>query len=202
MTQAELNVLLDFLKTMADETRLRIVGLLGREPHTVGDLAQALDLTEPTISHHLARLRKLGLVNLKAIGTTRVYSLNKPALTRLTEFVLRLEEITQHEVRPTPDMTWVAALDLDAYDRKVITDTFSGTRLKHIPTKEKKLLAVLRFLAMRFEPGVTYTEREVNALLEPVNPDYAQLRRELVEYGFLQREGGGGSYWRTPPTEA
>lgn len=199
MTQAELNVLLDFLKTMADETRLRIVGLLGREPHTVGDLAQTLDLTEPTISHHLARLRKLGLVNLKAIGTSRVYSLNTPVLKRLTGFVLRLEEITQHEVRQKPDMAWVEALNLDAYDHKVFMDYFDGTRLKHIPTKEKKLLAVLRWLATQFEPGVEYTERDVNALLEPVNPDYAQLRRELVEYGFLQREGGGGSYWRTPP---
>ncbi len=196
MTQAELNVLLEFLKVMADETRLRMVGLLGAKPHTVGELAAALDLTEPTISHHLARLHKLGLVNLRAVGTTRIYRLNKPVLQRLTGFVLRLEEITQQDTRQQPDMAWVDALNLDAYDYKVFMDYFTGTRLKHIPTKQKKLLAVLRWLATRFEPGTQYTERQVNALLDQVNPDYAQLRRDLVEYGFLQREGGGGLYWR------
>jgi hypothetical protein len=69
-----------------------------------------------------------------------------------------------------------------------------------IPTRYKKLMAVLRWLATKFAPGVKYTEREVNAMLKEIHPDYARLRRELIEAKFLQREGGGGMYWRSPET--
>ena len=41
-----------------------------------------------------------------------------------------------------------------------------------------------------------YTEPEVNAILREIHADYARLRRELIEARFLQREGGGGMYWR------
>ena len=47
-----------------------------------------------------------------------------------------------------------------------------------------------------FKFEVKYTEKEVNEILEKYHIDYAQLRRELVEFGFMAREGGGGEYWR------
>ena len=55
------------LKTIADATRLRILGLLATRPHTGVELTVALDLTAPTISHHLHRLRDAGIVT--ATGT-------------------------------------------------------------------------------------------------------------------------------------
>jgi hypothetical protein len=48
---------------------------------------------------------------------------------------------------------------------------------------------------------VRYTEKQINALLTEVHPDYATLRRSLVEYGFMRRERGGGDYWLTPENE-
>jgi hypothetical protein len=53
------------------------------------------------------------------------------------------------------------------------------------------LLEVLR----RFEAGRTYTEPEVNALLRQAHDDVAFLRRELVDYRYLER--ADGSYWVT-----
>jgi len=84
----------------------------------------------------------------------------------------------------------------DEYDRKVLRDYMqSDGRLKQIPSQHKKLLVILRYLAGRFEPGVRYSEKDVNAMLKPVHADTAALRRYLVDEGFLARQAG--IYWRT-----
>jgi hypothetical protein len=71
-------------------------------------------------------------------------------------------------------------------------------RLRTIPTKHSKLLVVLDHLAQDFEPGRTYPEAEVNQILTRFHPDYAALRRYLVENGFLTREEN--VYWRSGGT--
>jgi hypothetical protein len=68
-------------------------------------------------------------------------------------------------------------------------------RLRTIPTKQSKLLVVLDHLAQAFEPGRTYPEAEVNEVLQRSHPDYAALRRYLVENGFMTREDN--VYWRS-----
>ncbi|HEX3930470.1 MAG TPA: DUF2087 domain-containing protein [Nocardioides sp.] len=71
-------------------------------------------------------------------------------------------------------------------------------RLGTIPTKHAKLLVVLDHLAQAFEPGRTYPEAEVDQILTRFHPDYAALRRYLVENGFLTREDN--VYWRSGGT--
>ena len=71
-------------------------------------------------------------------------------------------------------------------------------RLHTIPSKHAKLLVVLDHLAQCFEPGRRYPEPEVNAILERFHPDYAALRRYLVENLFLTRENA--VYWRSGGT--
>ena len=68
-------------------------------------------------------------------------------------------------------------------------------RLEQIPAARSKRLVVLDHVARVFEPGVRYPEREVSALLKAFHPDYAALRRYLVDEGFLSRDDG--TYWRT-----
>jgi hypothetical protein len=68
-------------------------------------------------------------------------------------------------------------------------------RLVSIPASRGKRLVVLEHLAMGFEPGIRYPEREVDALLRAWHDDYAALRRYLVDEGLLGREAG--EYWRT-----
>ena len=82
-----------------------------------------------------------------------------------------------------------------------LRDHFTGHQLKQIPAKEKKWLVILRWLATQFEPGIRYTEKQVNAILTPINEDYAQMRRDLIGFGFMRRERGGGDYWLTPEDE-
>jgi hypothetical protein len=81
----------------------------------------------------------------------------------------------------------------------VLASFFVGHRLKQIPARRKKLLVVLRWLAGRFQPGRRYSEREVNELLGSHHPDFATLRRLLVDYGYLDRDHG--IYRRTEGVE-
>jgi hypothetical protein len=71
-------------------------------------------------------------------------------------------------------------------------------RLHTIPSKHSKLLVVLDHVAQSFEPGRRYSEGDVNGVLERFHPDYAALRRYLVDNDFLTREAG--VYWRSGGT--
>ena len=82
-----------------------------------------------------------------------------------------------------------AELD-DPYQAKVIRSFFDGRRLKSIPAKRRARVAVLLELLRLFEPGRDYAEPEVNEVLREAHPDVAFLRRELVDYRYLTREGG------------
>ena len=71
-------------------------------------------------------------------------------------------------------------------------------RLRTIPSKQGKLMVVLDHLSQSFEPGRTYPEAEVNEILIGFHPDFAAIRRYLVENGFMTREDG--CYWRSGGT--
>jgi hypothetical protein len=71
-------------------------------------------------------------------------------------------------------------------------------RLRTIPAKHSKLLVVLDHLAQQFEPGQKYAEPEVNEVLQRFHPDFAALRRYLVENDFMTREDA--VYWRSGGT--
>jgi hypothetical protein len=68
-------------------------------------------------------------------------------------------------------------------------------RLLSIPVQRKKRLAVLNWLAEDFQPGRLYPESEVNRVLGRRHPDFAALRRYLVDEELMQRRRG--VYWRT-----
>lgn len=81
------------------------------------------------------------------------------------------------------------------YERVLRNFMSADGRLHTIPSKQSKLDVVLDHLAQSFEPGRRYPEPEVNAVLMRVHPNYAALRRYLVEGGFLTREDA--VYWRS-----
>jgi len=64
-----------FFKALADETRLRIVKLLGVREMCVCEVMVALDLTQPTASHHLGLLENAGLVKDRKEGKWVFYSI-------------------------------------------------------------------------------------------------------------------------------
>jgi hypothetical protein len=96
--------------------------------------------------------------------------------------------------RPPPDPTGEVPEDA----ARVLRTFLRGGRLVSIPTQRSKRLVVLDRLAQEFEPGVRYSERQVNAILRRFHDDVASLRRHLVDEELLSR--GGGEYWRSGGT--
>ena len=181
--------LLEFFKAMADGSRLKIVGLLANGERSVQDLAQALGLKEPTVSHHLAILKAQGLVTARAQGTTRWHALDRSALERLSKRVL------QQGARKSP-----AAAGANAWDSKVLQGFVeSGGTLKSIPASRKKRGAVLRWLMADFAANRRYGEAEVNEMIQAHHWDCATLRRELVGHNMLARKDR--VYWRLPEAQ-
>src|SRR5487761_1022019 len=68
-------------------------------------------------------------------------------------------------------------------------------RLVSIPVQRKKRMAILRWLVEDFRPGTRYPESEVNRIITRRHPDFATLRRYLVDEELMQRQHG--IYWRT-----
>ena len=73
----------EFLKSLANPVRLRILCLLIQGETTVGDLALQLNARQSLISQHLALLRKDGLVRPRRDGQTIFYALSDPRAERL-----------------------------------------------------------------------------------------------------------------------
>jgi len=178
--------LLEFFKVLADEKRLQIVGLLARQEYSVEEMAAILDLSSATVSHHLRRLVEAGLVEARADQHYHVYSLQLESLHE------RAEEMLSRDTWQEP----AEALDLDAYDRKVLRDYMDADtgRLKWIPRQWKKRQVILRYLLEQFEPGRRYSEKEVNEIIGRTHEDYATLRREMIDTKMMGRERE--VYWR------
>ena len=64
------------LRTLSDPTRLRILSVLQDGEHSVTALCEQLQLAQPTVSHHLGRLRSARLVANRRDGKQVFYSLN------------------------------------------------------------------------------------------------------------------------------
>jgi DNA-binding transcriptional ArsR family regulator len=188
-SEDDLHSLLRLLKALADQSRLRLIGILANGERSVEELATLLDLRAATVSHHLNLLKELDLVSMRAEGNTHIYQLNARGLSRMTRLFISPERlaVVEHD-------------EGDVWERKVLRDFFADGRLKGIPTYRKKRLVILKWLAGQFAWDRTYSEAEVNELIKRYHPDAATLRRDLIGFGFMQREHG--TYWRIAPPGA
>jgi biotin operon repressor len=184
MAASDLTVsdLAHMLKVIADESRLRILGALAAEPLTGKDLAARLDLTPATISHHMRKLVESGIVVAESDAQRQWYRLNGDLLR-----ASRSAPLSAPDTAAPPDRLLAGE---EKYRARVLRNFFDGERLKHIPAQRKQRVVVLQYLVERFNPARTYAEREVNDILRGVHEDVATLRRELVDYGYLERDHG------------
>ena len=192
MNPRQPEIMLQFCKAMADESRLKIIGLLSTAEHSVQQLASTLELKEPTVSHHLGILKQLDLVRQRADGNFRWYRLNEEVLGQISRTVFSRDSIARLAI----------SAEARGFDRKILDNFVDGQRLLEIPVSYKKRLVILKWLVGFFEPDISYTESQVNALLKLHHPDCATLRREMIGCGMLARDKGiyrrrPESVWRT-----
>ena len=186
MSEIDVTSLLNFFKALAHESRLRMIGFLAQRDRTVQELATLLRLSEPTTSHHLSLLRKLGLARLRPEGNLHWYSFEPAGLEQLAKSLLSRQTIAYWASQPLatpPEPVVQNYLERDG-------------RLSQIPATRKKRRVILAWLAQHFDPDRRYHEAEVNQILQTRHWDSATLRRELVGYRMLAREQG--VYWRLP----
>jgi len=170
----------DILRALADPERLRIAGALAADDAAATALAESLELPLARVRRHLTRLADAGVARLRP--DRRTYRLDQETLRWAAE-----------QVGPPRD----ARISLGAAnedEEAVLRAFFRDGRLSEIPMKVSKRRIVLERIALEFEPGRRYDEREVNAVVGAFFNDHAALRRYLVDEGFLDRKTG--VYWR------
>lgn len=186
MTDTEM---LTLFKCLADRSRLQILKSLAQEDMYVERLAERLDLTPPTISFHLKKLADAGAVRAYKTQYYTMYALEKSV------FMTTILDLLQAQ----SDESAVQRQRDEAYRQKVLDTFFEYGRLKSIPTQKKKERIILEELVKAFEPGRTYTEREVNITLADYHDDFCTLRRDMIGEGLMAREKQ--TYWRTDDPE-
>lgn len=167
---------------LADDDRRAVFAALTLGATGLDAVVEASSLPPDRASRALGRLADGGLVVRGDDGALHVLG---AAFSLAARSALARPRSTEHADQPD--------------DVRKILDTFvTEGRLTAIPTARGKRLVVLDWLAQLFEPGVTYPERRVNAMLERRHPDTAALRRYLVDEEFLERRDG--QYWRAGGT--
>lgn len=72
---------------VGDVKRLRLLYLVAGCPRNVTELTELLNVTQPTVSHHLRILRERGLVRVKREGTAMYYSLGDPRILKAMDIL-------------------------------------------------------------------------------------------------------------------
>lgn len=72
-----------------------------------------------------------------------------------------------------------------------------GGKITRIPVPNRTKIPVLAYLTSKFEEGRTYSEKEINKIIDAWHTfgDYFILRRLLIDYKFLARTLDGAKYW-------
>ncbi|MFC4559933.1 ArsR/SmtB family transcription factor [Virgibacillus kekensis] len=90
-TGVRIDDMVPVLKLLGDRTRLTIVFLLNRNPCCVCELVEVLEMSQPSISQHLRKLRDARMVTEERRGQWIYYSINKESSSYgLVENVLEL----------------------------------------------------------------------------------------------------------------
>ena len=186
MSEQDLTTLLQFFKALANESRLKLVGAIAQQERSVEELASILDLKEPTVSHHLSKLKQLQLVHMRAEGNTHYYRLDLDALQAMQKATLTATQVAQ-------------PIRADLWETKVLSSFVEGDLIKEIPASRKKRIIVLKWLVQKFEFDRLYPEQELNQIIKPIHSDTATLRREMVGYNMMKRDNS--IYRRIPESE-
>lgn len=165
------NDALEILKVLADESRLKIIGILLKKDSYSEYLAYKLNLSTPTVTYHMNKLKKAGIVKATKIQHYIIYSLNYDIMNMSIEALIKSATTVD---------------DSRTYEEKVIESFFEYGKLKQIPAQQKKREIVMAYIASNFELNKIYSELEVVAALLKIHDDYITIKRDLISMGFFE----------------
>jgi hypothetical protein len=198
------------LNCIGNNDRLSILLALLRQPMTVAALVEDCGYNSTgQVYHHLKPLIAADLV-MEAKGSVKGTYTVKPH--RVQGVIMLLAGVrdmidVQYSTGDWDSQIHGGATMVDERylvtaeeTQKIIQTFFASTEplvLKGFPPKEKKKLVILRLISEQFEQDRRYSEKEVNAILRSIYEDYATIRRDLIEYGFMDRTRDCRAYWLT-----
>lgn len=176
---------LELVRLLLDHDRLAVAGALASRAMTTDEVVAATGRDRRVALTAIGDLRGAGLVTVAGDR----YAIDAAALRAAAKSVA---------VQDLP-MDPAIGFGMTDEERAVLARYFSGRTLTEIPSSRSKRLVLLQRLALEFDVGRRYTEREVNELLFEFHPDWSALRRYLVDERFLDREHADGDdmYWRS-----
>ncbi|UPM55018.1 metalloregulator ArsR/SmtB family transcription factor [Gottfriedia acidiceleris] len=176
----QLSKIVDFHKALGDLTRVRIIALL-QQGHLSGqEIASKLSLKPPTITHHMSKLREVGLIKERRDKNTIYFSLNTKILEMNAKAIFTVGTGGDSNME----------MSVTESERSSIINNFftKEGKLKIYPAQRKKKLVVLAHMIKGLEFGKVYQEKEINEYLKEFHEDYATLRRELIMCQYMYRE--------------
>jgi hypothetical protein len=162
---------------LAEPDRLAVFAAVVLGATSPAEVAKATGLDPRRVAAALRRLERGGLVGSAGAILTADTAAFKEAVRGAA-----------------PDRAAEPPLDPDPSRAAVLRAFVRDGQLTSLPATRGKRRVLLEHIAAAFEPGVRYSEKDVNAVLRAWHPDYAALRRYLVDEELLAREGG--RYWR------
>lgn len=169
---------LTLLRAVLDPVRLAVLGASVGSPVDIAEMSETLNTTRREIARAVGELRSAGL--LKPDGT-----LDTDALRDIA--------------RSLPDSGGRAGKPVEGpwteEEALLLGRFFREGRLVEIPSAARKRRLAIEKIALEFEPGRRYSEREVNLIIQLIHDDYAAIRRYMIDEGFMDR--ADGAYWRT-----
>jgi hypothetical protein len=157
---------------LAEPARLRVAAAIVLGAHTPTAVASATGLDARNVARAVQRLTAGGLVTV----VDGRFALDVDVFKEAARSAAPVEEPEDHGVA-------------DPGAAAVLRTFVRDGRLVSMPTARSKKRIVLEHIALAFEPGVRYAERDVDGVLRAWHDDHAALRRYLVDEGLLGRGG-------------
>ncbi|CQR48436.1 HTH-type transcriptional repressor CzrA [Paraliobacillus sp. PM-2] len=174
----QLDKLVNYHKALGDPTRIRIIVLLQQKPLHGQAIAHKLGLKPATITHHMSKLRNIGLVYQRRDKNTIYFYLDQKKLEQSAAAITQLGVHTMFKQEMTKE-------EKDAIIKNFLLP--DGT-LKHLPSQQKKKILILAYLIRDIQPHHIYSEHEINVYIRQYHEDYATIRREWVMHQFMFRK--------------
>ena len=178
----QLEKIVNYHKALADPTRLRLLLLLSQGEMHGQALAEKLNLSHPTVTHHAAKLREAALIKERRDKNTVYFKLNPDFISSGAEASLQFifSKGARNMEEKSPE---------NSLKESVLRNFFSKDgRLRQIPAQYKKKLIALQYMVEKLEPGVVYSEKEINEFIKHFHEDFATIRREFIMHQFMYRE--------------